>query len=195
MVKYLVFCVLVASGYIVYSNFPVNHGPGITAKEEPKIERLTWQEPFTFKGATFSPEKVIEGEVRVIKRKRYFFDSFSKFSPVDAVVGWKELSDSKNLDYIFYTLKDRSFNLDLTRPPLPVPQIYGESDLWHLIPSSKEIDKKLKALRDGEIIKLKGLLVDINSDSDFNHITNTALSESTKPQGFIIWIEDLQIRK
>ncbi|MEX0724300.1 MAG: hypothetical protein WD053_10500 [Gracilimonas sp.] len=194
MVKYLVFCVFVASGYIVYSNFPVNHGPGVTAKEEPKIERLTWQEPFTFKGATFTPKKVIKSEVRVIKRKRYFFDSFSKYSPVDAVVGWNELSDSRNLDYTFFTLGDRSFDLNLTRPPLPVPKIYGETDLWHLIPSTSEIENQIKSLRDGQIIKVEGLLVDISNEMDFNHITNTALSQSSKPKGFIIWVEEFHIR-
>lgn len=194
MVKYLVFCVLVASGYLVYSNFPVNHGPGITAKEEPKIERLTWQEPFTFKGATFTPKKIIDAEVRVIKKKRYFFDSFSKYSPVDAIVGWNELSDSRNLDYIYFQLGEREFELDLTRPPLSVPKIYGESDLWHLIPSTAEIDKRIKSLRDGEIIKIGGLLVDISNEADYELKTNTELSESTKPNGFIIWIEDFHIR-
>lgn len=194
MVKYLVFCVLVASGYLVYSNFPVHHGPGIIAKEEPKIDRLTWQEPFTFKGATFTPKKIIDAEVRVIKRKRYFFDSFSKYSPVDALVGWNDLSDSRNLDYIYFQLGERGFELDLTRPPLPVPKIYGESDLWHLIPSSEEIDKKIKALREGEIMKIGGLLVDVESDLDYSLTTNTELSESSKPKGFIIWIEELQIR-
>lgn len=194
MIKYLVFCVLVASGYLAYSNFPVNQGPGITAKEEPKIDRLTWQEPFTFKGATFTPKKIIDAEVRVVKRKRYFFDSFSKYAPVDAIVGWNELSDSRNLDYIYFQLGERSFDLDLTRPPLSVPKIYGESDLWHLIPSSAEIDKQIKSLREGQIIRIGGLLVDISSELDYSLNTNTEISESSKPNGFIIWIEDFQIR-
>jgi hypothetical protein len=194
MVKYLVFCVLLASGYLVYSNFPVNHGPGITAKQEPKIARLTWQEPFTFKGATFTPKRIIDAEVRIIKKKRYFFDSFSKYSPVDAIVGWNELSDSRNLDYIYFQLGEREFELNLTRPPLSLPKIYDESDLWHLIPSTTEIDKRIKSLRDGEIIKVGGLLVDISNGSDYEFTTNTELSESTKPTGFIVWIEDFNIR-
>lgn len=194
MVKYLIFCVFIVSSYIVYSTFPINHGPGKMAKEEPVIEKLTWQEPFTFKGATFTPKRVIEGEVRILKRKRYFFDSFSKYSPVDAMVGWNELSDNRNLDYIFYTLGDRSSNLDLTRPPLPVPKIYGESDLWHFIPSTSEIDTKLKSLRNGHIIKVKGLLVDISNDSDFTFTTETTFTELSNKEGFVIWVEDFQIR-
>jgi hypothetical protein len=194
MVKYLIFCVCVAAGYIVYSNFPVNHGPGITAKEEPKIKSLTWQEPFSFKGATLIPKKVIEAEVRVIKRKRYFFDSFSRYSPVDAVVGWNVLSDERNLDYIYYTMDNREFDVDLTRPPVELQIIYLESDLWHLIPSTAKIDENLKKLRDGHIISIKGLLVDLEHDTGFNYTTETKLSRSKNVNGYALWVEEIDIR-
>ncbi|MEX0844572.1 MAG: hypothetical protein WD022_04795 [Balneolaceae bacterium] len=194
MVKYLIFCVFVAAGYIVYTTFPVNHGPGITAKEEPSIKRLTWQEPFSFKGATLTPKKLIEGEVRIIKRKRYFFDRFSKYSPVDAVVGWNQLSDQRNLDYIYFTLSNRGFELDLTRPPLELSTIYGESDFWHLIPSTSSIDEKLKMLRNGHIIKIEGILVDLKDDISFEYKTSTTMSKSENTNGFAIWVEELYIQ-
>ena len=194
MVKYLVFCVFVAAGYIVYTNFPVNHGPGITAKEEPEIKRLTWQEPFSFKGATLTPKKIIEAEVRIIKRKRYFFDSFSRYSPVDAIVGWNKLSDERNLDYTFFTINNRDYDVDLTRPPLEVSTIYQESDFWHFIPSSAAIEDQLKRLRDGHIIKVKGLLVDIQHDEGFDFQTSTATSAMRNDDGFAIWVEEFHIR-
>lgn len=194
MVKYLVFCVFVAAGYIIYTTFPVNHGPGITAKEKPKIERLKWQEPFTFKGATFTPKKIIDAEVRIVKRKRYFFDSFSKYSPIDAIVGWDALSDERNLDFIFFSLDDRKYELNPSQPPVEINEIYSKTDLWHLIPSSESIAKKLKTLRDGHIIKLKGLLVDISTENTFNFQTDVELSARSNTAGFAFWVEDLQIR-
>jgi len=194
MVKYLVFCVFVAASYIVYSTFPVDRGPGIMVKNAPEIERLTWQEPFTHKGATVLPKKVIEGDVLIIKRKRYFFDILTKFSPTDAMVGWNQLSDERNLDYIFYSLKDRSFELDLTRPPLPLNTIYKESDLWHLIPSTADIDDKLKTLRDGHIISVKGLIVDVEHEGNMVLSSETILSSTKNSKGMAIWIEDLRIR-
>lgn len=194
MVKYLVFCVFVAASYIVYSTFPVDRGPGVMVKNAPEIERLTWHEPFTFKGATVSPKKVIEGEVLVIKRKRYFFDNLTKYAPSDAIVGWNQLSDERNLDYIFYTLKNRSFKLDLTRPPLPLTTIYSESALWHLIPSTTDINEKIKALREGHIIYLKGLLVDLENEDEKLLTTETKLTSTKNSNGMAIWIEELQIR-
>ncbi|MDZ7806789.1 MAG: hypothetical protein U5K71_06705 [Gracilimonas sp.] len=194
MVKYLVFCVFVAASYIVYSTFPVDRGPGIMVKNAPDIERLTWQEPFTFKGATVTPKKVIEGEVLIIKRKRYFFDRVKKYAPADAMVGWNQLSDERNLDYIFYSLKNRSYKLDLTRPPLSLNIIYGESDLWHLLPSTSSIDEKLKTLRDGHIIYVKGLIVDVETEGEVVLTSKTELTSTKNSDGMAIWIEELRIR-
>jgi hypothetical protein len=194
MVKYLVFCVFVAASYIVYSTFPVDRGPGVMVKSAPEIERLTWQEPFTFKGATITPKKVIEGEVLIIKRKRYFFDNITKYAPTDAMVGWNQLSDERNLDYIFYSLKDRSFKLDLTRPPLPLNTIYGESDLWHLMPSTSDISEKLKTLREGHIIHVKGLIVEVETEGDKILTSETELTSTKNSDGMAIWIEELRIR-
>lgn len=194
MVRYLVFCAFIAAGYIVYSTFPVKHGPGIMAKEEPKISSLTWQEPFTFKGATLTPRKLISGEVRVIKRKRYYFDSMSKYSPLDAVVGWNKLSDQRNLDFIYFNISERNFDIELSRPPLELSIIYGETAFWHFIPSTSEIDEKLKQLRNGHIIKIDGILVDLSNDTSFNFKTNTSNSKTKKKDGFTIWVEGLQVR-
>lgn len=194
MVRYLVFCAFIAAGYIVYSTFPVKHGPGITAKEEPVISRLTWQEPFSFKGATFTPKKLIKGEVRVVKRKRYLFDAMSKYAPVDILAGWNQLSDQRNLDYIFFNLDNRDYDIELSRPPLDLNVIYGETALWHLIPSTSEIDEKLKNLRNGHIIKIDGLLVDLSDDTSFDYKTSTSISNTRNTRGFAIWVEGLQVR-
>ncbi|MEX0720883.1 MAG: hypothetical protein WD059_09460 [Balneolaceae bacterium] len=194
MIKYLAVFILLASGYLIYTNFPESHGPGITAKEQPKLNRLTWQKPFTFKGATLTPTKLINAEVRIIKRKRYYFDDFSKYSPVDALIGWNELSDERNLDHIYFSLGNRKFELDLTRPPLEVPKIYAESDLWHLIPSTSDIDEKVKTLRNGNIIHLKGMIVNLSNETNFDFISASEINQKNRNASFSVWIEDFQIR-
>ncbi|MEX0608231.1 MAG: hypothetical protein WD016_06085 [Balneolaceae bacterium] len=194
MIKYLAVFILLASGYLIYTQFPESHGPGITAKEQPKLSRLAWQKPFTFKGATLSPTKLINAEVRIIKKKRYFFDDFSKYSPVDALIGWNELSDERNLDHIYFKLSGRKFELDLTRPPLEVPKIYAESDLWHLIPATSDIDEKLKSLRNGNIIHLKGIVVNVSNETSFDFISASDLNQNNRDASFSIWIEELHIR-
>jgi len=194
MVKYLMFCVCVAAGYVVYSSFPVIHGPGVTASNAPEIKPITWQEPFAFKGATLSPKKRIEAEVRILDKKRYFVDTFSRFSPADVLVGWNEMSDERNIDYIYHFMSNRSFETRFTKSPIEEESIVEESDLWHLIPSTSAINERIRQLRKGHIIKVEGLLVDIDHESGFKFETSTTASSTLDKHGFAIWIESFEIR-
>ena len=193
MVKYLMFCVCVAAGYILYTSFPISQGPGIKAENSPQINRLTWHEPFTFKGATMVPRKVIDAEVRVLDKKRYFFDAYSRYSPVDIIAGWKQMSDTRNVDYIYHSMDERSYKVKFAQQPLEVSTIHKQSDLWHLIPSTSEIEEELNHLRVGHIIKIEGLLVDIEHETGFNFSTSTKTSSIQNTKGFAIWIEDFRI--
>jgi hypothetical protein len=49
-------------------------------------------------------------------------------------------------------------------------------------------------MRDGHIIKIKGLLVNLEYDSGLNFDTETGLSSAKKTNGFLIWIEEFDIR-
>ncbi len=193
MVKYLFLGLSVVAGFIMYQAFPVRHGPGVVAAEAPTIKRVSWQKPITFKGATLTPQKVISGEVRVIRYKRYLFDRLSRYTPTDVLVGWNELSDERNLDHIYPKLGNRSFEIDFVRLPLKLSTIYQKTDLWHLIPSTTAIDKRIKTLRNGHIIKIKGLLVNIEHNMDFDYITNQVISDQKASEGFAIWVEEFQI--
>lgn len=193
MVKYLVFCVFVTAGYLVFANFPVNHGPGVVAENGPEIKNLSWQSSFSYKDVEVTPVRTIDGEVRIIKRKRYFFDELAKYSPVDAVVGWDELSDEVNLKYVFYDLDNRKLDMQLTRPPIPISTIYQKSDLWHLIPANSSVDKILKTLRNGHVVKVKGLLVDIEVNNKVNYTTAKKITMSENTDGYFVWIEEIEL--
>lgn len=187
------FCICVSAGYLLYVSFPVNHGPGVMSPKTPEITSLTWHEPFTFKGARVIPKKVIEAEVRILDKKRYFFDSFSRYSPLDVIVGWNKMSDERNVNYIYYSLSNRSFKSRYIKAPIEERIIYTESDLWHLIPSTSEIDEMVKQLREGHIIKIKGLLVDISNESGFNINTSTRLSDQKNTKGYAVWVEEFVV--
>lgn len=194
MVKYIALFIMFAAGYLLYYNYPQTHGPGITAKEAPKIERVAWTESISFKGASLAPVKKIRGEVRVIKKKHYYFDELSRYSPLDALVGWKELSDERNLDYLYFTLNNRDYQLDYTKPPVNLSLIAEQTDLWHLIPSNSEVEEQIDKLRNGNIIYLEGILVNISDATNYQFVSATELSNKNRKIGFNIWVEKIHIR-
>lgn len=194
MVKSIALFIMIAAGYFLYTSFPESHGPGIIAKNEPGIERLAWQEPITYKGATIKPVKQITAEVRVIKRKHYYFDSFARYSPIDVLAGWKELSDERNLDYLYFSLDNRSYQLNYTKPPIDLSIIASQTDLWHLIPANADVENEMDEIRNGNIIYIKGMLVNIENDTDYEFVSATELDKNGSQKGFNIWVEELHIR-
>lgn len=194
MVRYLALIIMSAAGYYLYTNYPVSHGPGIIVNESPKIERLRWSEPISFKGAAIHPVKTISGEVRIIKKRKYYFGNLARYSPVDVVVGWKELSDERNLDYLHFKLANRTYELNYTKPPVPLTLAAEQTDIWHLIPSDSHIEEQINRLRNGHVIYIKGLLINIENATHYEFTSATELGGRKPGMGFNIWVQELHIR-
>ncbi|RNC85459.1 MAG: hypothetical protein ED557_01415 [Balneola sp.] len=194
MLRFILLGIVACSSFYVWTIFPINHGPGQLVNTPPTIERLSWEKPFSFKYSTVTPLRKISGEVRVLKKRRYYFDSKREYSPVDILVGWKELSDERNLEYLHFSLSDRYYDLNYSSPPLPLNDVYKQIDLWHLVPSSKEIAKQVKSIREGSIVEIEGLIVNMEFEDDFpweSELVNSSRSGQLKTN--IIWINKISI--
>ncbi|MFN1833830.1 hypothetical protein AB2B38_001105 [Balneola sp. MJW-20] len=194
MFKYIFTLALGVLVYFTYTNLPVKQGPGIKAEYSPTIKLLKWQKPFSFKEVTLTPRKEFGAEVRVIRKKNYYFDDFKEYSPTDLLVGWKDLSNGDVLGRFHAEITDRNYEFDLTTPPVPVSQLHDQTDLWHIIPSSDSISDKLNEIREGHIIKISGLLVDVSNDNGMIRSTNISLDQQKKYSSFIVWVEELEIK-
>lgn len=194
MLRFILLGVIAFSGFYIWTIFPINHGPGEVSKDKPKLERLTWEKPFEFKNATIIPLRKISGEVRVLEKKRYFFDSKKEFSPADILIGWKALSDERNLDHIRFSLNKRLFDYEFTKPPLPLNEILSQIDLWHLVPSNEDVDIKIKKLRKGHIIYLEGFVVDIEPQSKYAWRSELVNPKNQNFKNTIVWVNKLSVK-
>ncbi|GAB5408930.1 MAG: hypothetical protein BalsKO_12950 [Balneolaceae bacterium] len=194
MLRFILLGIVAFSGFYIWTIFPINHGPGEITPSKPKIERLSWEKPFNFKEATIIPHRRISAEVRVLEKQRYFFDSKREFSPTDVLIGWKALSDERNLDHIRFSLTDRFFDYEFTRPPLPLNEILSQIDLWHLVPSSEQIDSDIKKLRKGNIIAIEGLIIDIEPESSYAWRSELVNPKNQDFKNTIIWVTTLSVK-
>ncbi len=177
MVKYLMLCTLVGLAVMAWSEIPIKRGPGISAEYAPEYIESINKEPIQFNGNTFEPFREITAEVRVVEKRRYFFDNMSKFSSYDILVSWGEASDQKNLDYINFKLKNRSFEFKRIRLPLEIDTINELTDLWHIVPANDEVSDQIFNLRNGHLINLKGYVVDVTTN---NGMTWTSVSSDNR---------------
>lgn len=194
MLRFILICIVAFAGYYVWAFFPVNHGPGITAPDAPTTSRITWEKPFPFKDYTIVPIKKVEGTVRVLKHKRYFFDSKSDYSPADVLVGWGDLSDERNLDHLHFTANNRVSDIEYSRPPLPINQLYQQTALWHLVPSNQEIEKEIKHMREGNILSIAGFIVNIESEIEFGWRSDTINKGGNQHPNTIVWVTEIKVK-
>lgn len=193
MVKYIFLCALIGLSVVAWSEIPIKRSPGITAESGPELSRVDNQTDILFDGNTFSPFKKVTATVRVVEKDRYYFDGMSQFSPYDVLVSWGQVSDQKNLDYLRFQLKDRSFDFKKTRLPLPVDTINKQIKLWHFVSSSEDIESTLFGLREGHIITISGYLVDVTTKEGLVWKSASSPSKETRSlnQHDIFWITSI----
>jgi hypothetical protein len=194
MLRFILVFIVAFAGYYLWAFFPITHGPGITNPHAPETSRITWEKPFPYREYTITPLRNIEGETRVIERKRYYFDSKSEYAPVDVLVGWSDLSDERNLDHLHFSLDNRVADVEYSRPPLPVSQIYKQTALWHLVPSNEAIEKEIKKIRNGNILRIKGFIVNIDSEVDYGWRSDITPAKNEKYNNTIIWVTEVSVR-
>ena len=178
---------------MAWSEIPINRGPGITAEKAPEFSKLIDNKDITFDGNTFSPYKKITASVRVLEKSRYFFDNMSEFSTYDILAGWGQVSDQKNVDYINFKLKDRSFTYKKIRLPLNPDIISNQTLLWHVVPSTEDIKSSLFSLREGHIIHVSGYIVDVTTKEGLHWNSASSPSQVSKSANRhdILWITSL----
>lgn len=193
MIKYLFLCLVIGLSIMAWSEIPIARGPGILAEEAPSISKLISSNEINFNGNTYTTHKKVDAKVRVIEKERYFFDSMSEFSSYDILVGWGQVSDQKNLDYINFKLSNRTFDYKNYRLPLDPDLINNQTLLWHLIPSSEEIKSSLFTLRKGHIIEISGYIVDVttNNGLQWKSASSPSITDTFGNRHNIFWITSL----
>ena len=194
MLRFLTICIMAFAGYYFWAFFPITHGPGITADKAPTTARITWEKPFTHLDYTIIPLRKIESKARVIDHKRYFFDAKSSYSPSDILVGWGDLSDERNLDHLHFSISNRMADIDFSRPPLPITQIYQQTAFWHLVPSNEAIDKEIKKIKKGNLVTIKGFIVDVESEVYYGWKSDLITNNNAQYPNTIIWVSEITVK-
>lgn len=164
MIKHILLAaVLLISGYLYYTGRVITYGHGVVAPQEPVQEHAFGAKEIKIKDYTLSPLANFDAEVRVLSRKIYTSDRLAELSPLDIMVGWGPMSDEKILNEILIKQSDRYFDLQITHQPIPRHKMVSKSANLHVIPSSEEVNNKLREARQGHVIRIKGYLVEINS--------------------------------
>jgi hypothetical protein len=197
MARWLVPVVVAVCAYFAWEQLvverPVRHGPGVTAANAPVQRELGAAVP-TFEKGGFRARALasFELEARVIRSKRYCCFGPDRLVPVDVVFGWGGMSDEAVLARLDISQSGRFYFWRYDgNPPLPRREIETSSANMHLIPATPAVEKRLKSLRPGQVVALKGYLVEVTGDGGFTWRSSLTREDTGAGACELIWVEEL----
>ena len=175
----------------------VTHAPGVLIENSPyQSENYIQKKKWEVDNFVFTPLAEFSVDARVLSSQRYWIGESAGLSPVDLALGWGKMSDSKNLEKIsikqrgrFYYWKTKDQNLPISRQ-----EIISSSANMHLIPANKEIAKKIKTARRGDLIEMDGYLVKIDKGDDWNWTSSMTRADDGEGACEVVWVEKFEIK-
>lgn len=102
-----------------------------------------------------------DGNFRILGSKVYHDDEQAKFSPIDYAVSLDLFTDPEIARTISVRQYDRYLNWNMKTLPVPPDQAIKMVSNMHIIPANPEIAKQIKQVKRGDLVNLKGELVEV----------------------------------
>ena len=102
-------------------------------------------------------------DARVLSRADYRLGTESELSPTDLALGWGRMSDSAVIAQLDISQSARFYSYRWSEePPIPPREITVSSANMHLIPADPGVAAAIARVRVGELIALRGHLVEVH---------------------------------
>jgi hypothetical protein len=179
----------------IVSSRPIHREPGEIAAADPLQSDLEGPQALTRGDFQVIGQARFSAEVRVLARERYRLGALADVSPLDIAVGWGPMSDSAVLADLDISQSGRFYFWHYDdEPPIPPPDIVSHSANWHLVPANSGIWRKLRGLRVGDVVKLDGMLVNLESPGVGTMATSLRRDDSGAGACEIIYVEYASVR-
>lgn len=121
-----------------------------------------------------------KGDFRILGSKIYTSDEQAKFSPIDYAVSWGLFAEPEIARHISVNQYDRFLNWKIDRLPVPAEQAMQMVSNMHIIPANPQIARQIKNVKRGDLVRLKGELVEIK---DKNLVWTSSLTPTDTGDG------------
>jgi len=196
MAKRLFFLSIAVLCYLVFKDWgmqPIVHPPGILVSEIPLQVEMS-PTGFMLDDYQVTRKARFEIRARVLSTEPYRFKRDADLSPIDLALGWGVMSDQAVLDRIEISQGNRWYYTKYEFPsPVSDAQIVSNSSNMHMIPARRDIERSLKKLRTGDIITLRGYLVDVDHDSGWRWRTSMSRTDTGGGACEIVYVESLTV--
>ncbi|MDX8163420.1 hypothetical protein [Acinetobacter pittii] len=132
------------------------------------------------KDQSISVLQPFQGNFRILGSKVYQNDEQAKFSPIDYAVSRGLFAQPEIARHISVKQYDRYLNWKIPKLPVPAEQAMQMVSNMHIIPANPEIAQQIKQVKRGDLVYLKGDLVEIK---DKNLVWKSSLTPTDTGDG------------
>ena len=194
MLKRIFFITFIAGWALFFwAHRPIEHPPGVLAPMVPGQVRADGLEQVEVKGNTLTFLADFVVEARVLGVKRYWFDRGARIAPYDLALGWGPMSDSEVLDQMEIKQAGRFFMWSVQQFPIPADEITVHASNMHIIPADAAVMARLRAIRRGHVITMRGHLVSVLSSDGGVWLSSLTRSDSGNGACEVVYAEEITI--
>jgi hypothetical protein len=175
------------------SGSPIDRAPGVLVDHEP-VQSATARTGFAHGAFELLPRASFEIEARVLSVERYRFDGGAKLAPLDFAVGWGPMSDSAVLEHFRITQGARYFTIYPDEEAIGLTAALHVSANIHLIPATAQIRDRLDEVRPGNVVQLRGLLVNASGPNHYEWRTSLTRSDTGDGACELFYVEEVESR-
>lgn len=177
---------------------PLHPPAGVLAAAEPLQTALTPDDdlhsaaapPSRLGAAALQPVARYEIAARLLSRQRYRIGRAAALAPFDFALGWGAMSDSAVLNRLTIGQQNRYFWLLWDTPPLPPEQMMRHAANVHLIPRDGRVLAALDTMRPGQVVVLRGWLVDARSADGWSWFTSRTRDDVGDGSCELMWVDE-----
>jgi len=180
-------------GYREWDSRPVGHPPGVLVSAPP-VQVEVGSSVFRFDDYILTRRARFEVRARVLSKEPYYLGRTADLSPIDLALGWGVMSDTAVLEKIDISQSGRWYRTRYDLPP-PVDErlMVASSSNMHMIPARKDVERMLKNLRVGDIVLIRGFLVDVDHASGWHWRTSMSRTDSGDGACELVYVESLYV--
>ncbi|OQX94507.1 hypothetical protein B6I21_09375 [candidate division KSB1 bacterium 4572_119] len=179
--------------YLLIPEKKISHGPGIIAAQVPQQVNLQNQKSFLHNNFWVTPLAKFSVEARVLSKNWHRFNRYRKIVPVDLALGWGKMSDESILKEFKIYQRGMKYYWSSKTMPIPRKEIISHSANMHIIPANEQIRKKMKKIRRGHHIKIRGYLVKIRGKNGKNWGSSMTRTDWGNGACELVWVEHFEI--
>jgi hypothetical protein len=191
---YLLLLLAMVLAWRDWSRREIVHPPGVLVHEAPRQRPVEGSQVIKLEDYRLTPRARFELRARVLSREDYRWDAGADLAPVDLALGWGAMSDQAVLDRIEVSQGARWYRTRYDYPaPMADRDIIRQSGNMHMVPANAAVRARLKEIRRGDLVWLRGYLVDADHDSGFRWRTSLSREDTGDGACELFYIERITI--